>query len=65
MRTIFFTFVYRCDEIALEKSFCTRVMVTRGETITKSLDPVNAALSRDALAKNIYLKLFGRQVLIL
>ncbi|MED6121488.1 hypothetical protein PIB30_030675 [Stylosanthes scabra] len=40
-----------CDENALEDSLCKRVMVTRGDTITKSLDPVAAALSRDALAK--------------
>ncbi|KAF2576812.1 hypothetical protein F2Q68_00001335 [Brassica cretica] len=35
-----------------------RVMVTRGESITKSLDPGSAALSRDALAKIVYSKLF-------
>ncbi|KAG4184940.1 hypothetical protein ERO13_A09G201100v2 [Gossypium hirsutum] len=40
-----------CNEKALEDSLCKRVMVTRDESITKSLDPVSAALSRDALAK--------------
>jgi len=33
-------------------------MVTRGESITKPLDPGSAALSRDALAKIVYSKLF-------
>lgn len=37
---------------------CKRVMVTRDETITKSLDPEAAALSRDALAKIVYSRLF-------
>ncbi|KAL2946237.1 hypothetical protein AAZX31_20G002600 [Glycine max] len=47
-----------CDEKSLEDSFCKRVMVTRGDTITKSLDPNAAALSRDALAKIVYSRLF-------
>ncbi|CAN8307008.1 unnamed protein product [Cochlearia groenlandica] len=40
-----------CDEKIVEDS---RVMVTRGESITKSLDPGSATLSRDALAKIVY-----------
>ncbi|XP_012567832.1 myosin-8 isoform X2 [Cicer arietinum] len=47
-----------CDEKSLEDSFCKRVMVTRGDTITKCLDPNSAALSRDALAKIVYSRLF-------
>ncbi|KAK7308383.1 hypothetical protein VNO77_41987 [Canavalia gladiata] len=47
-----------CDEKSLEDSFCKRVMVTRGEAITKCLDPNSAALSRDALAKIVYSRLF-------
>ncbi|RDY08630.1 Myosin-7, partial [Mucuna pruriens] len=47
-----------CDQKSLEDSFCKRVMVTRGDTITKSLDPNSAALSRDALAKIVYSRLF-------
>ncbi|QCD89251.1 DNA topoisomerase III [Vigna unguiculata] len=47
-----------CDVKSLEDSFCKRVMVTRGDTITKSLDPNSAALSRDALAKIVYSRLF-------
>ncbi|KFK31068.1 hypothetical protein AALP_AA6G064300 [Arabis alpina] len=50
--------LFMCDENALEESLCKRVMVTRGESITKSLDPGSAALSRDALAKIVYSKLF-------
>ncbi|CAH2059643.1 unnamed protein product [Thlaspi arvense] len=50
--------LFMCDEKALEDSLCKRVMVTRGESITKSLDPGGAALSRDALAKIVYSKLF-------
>jgi myosin-5 len=51
-------FYGRCDEKSLEDSFCKRVMVTRGDTITKCLDPDSAALSRDALAKIVYSRLF-------
>nr|GFB99256.1 myosin-7-like isoform X1 [Tanacetum cinerariifolium] len=48
----------RCDETALQESFCKRVMVTRGESIKKSLDLYSAAISRDALAKIVYSRLF-------
>ncbi|CAI8605283.1 unnamed protein product [Vicia faba] len=47
-----------CDVKSLEDSFCKRLMVTRGEAITKCLDPNSAALSRDALAKIVYSRLF-------
>ncbi|KAK3193407.1 hypothetical protein Dsin_024717 [Dipteronia sinensis] len=47
-----------CDVKALEDSLCKRVIVTRDETITKWLDPESAALSRDALAKIVYSRLF-------
>ncbi|XP_044493143.1 myosin-6-like [Mangifera indica] len=47
-----------CDVKALEDSLCKRVIVTRDETITKWLDPEAAALSRDALAKIVYSRLF-------
>ncbi|CAL9213704.1 unnamed protein product [Arabidopsis halleri] len=50
--------LFMCDEKALEDSLCKRVMVTRDESITKSLDPDSAALGRDALAKIVYSKLF-------
>ncbi|KAL7251326.1 hypothetical protein ACSBR1_013207 [Camellia fascicularis] len=47
-----------CDEKSLEDSLCKRVIVTRDETITKCLDPEAATLSRDALAKIVYSRLF-------
>ncbi|CAK7349482.1 unnamed protein product [Dovyalis caffra] len=47
-----------CDVKALEDSLCKRVIVTRDETITKWLDPESAAVSRDALAKVVYSRLF-------
>ncbi|CAA6655402.1 unnamed protein product [Spirodela intermedia] len=47
-----------CDAKALEDSLCKRVIVTRDETITKNLDPESATLSRDALAKIVYSRLF-------
>ncbi|GMI96527.1 hypothetical protein HRI_003322000 [Hibiscus trionum] len=50
--------LFKCNVKALEDSLVKRVMVTRGESITKPLDPVTAALSRDALAKIVYSKLF-------
>ena len=50
--------MFRCDEKLLEDSLCKRVIVTRDETITKWLDPESAVLSRDALAKTVYSKLF-------
>nr|DAD36922.1 TPA_asm: hypothetical protein HUJ06_007563 [Nelumbo nucifera] len=50
--------LFMCDEKALEDSLCKKVIVTRDETITKCLDPESAALSRDALAKIVYSRLF-------
>ncbi|KAI0513980.1 hypothetical protein KFK09_010012 [Dendrobium nobile] len=47
-----------CDENAVEKALCERIIVTRVENITKTLDPEAAVLSRDALAKVIYSRLF-------
>ncbi|RRT66577.1 hypothetical protein BHE74_00028872 [Ensete ventricosum] len=47
-----------CDVNALEDSLCTRVIVTRDENIVKTLDLAAAVLSRDALAKIIYSRLF-------
>nr|CAB3493246.1 unnamed protein product [Digitaria exilis] len=48
----------RCDEKSLEDSLCQRVIVTPDGNITKPLDPDSAALSRDALAKTVYSRLF-------
>ncbi|XP_021806038.1 myosin-6-like [Prunus avium] len=50
--------LFMCDVKALEDSLCKRVIVTRDETITKWLDPEAAAVSRDALAKIVYSRLF-------
>ncbi|XP_058095055.1 myosin-8-like isoform X3 [Magnolia sinica] len=50
--------LFMCDVKALEDSLCKRVIVTRDETITKNLDVESATLSRDALAKIVYSKLF-------
>ncbi|GAB2281889.1 hypothetical protein Dimus_016455 [Dionaea muscipula] len=50
--------LFMSDPKALEDSLCKREIVTRDETITKSLDPESAALSRDALAKIVYSRLF-------
>ncbi|KAG0458638.1 hypothetical protein HPP92_021766 [Vanilla planifolia] len=50
--------LFMCDAKALEDSLCKRVIVTRDENITKSLDPAAAMLSRDALAKIVYSRLF-------
>ncbi|KAJ7982129.1 Myosin [Quillaja saponaria] len=47
-----------CDEKSLEDSLCKRVIVTPDGNITKPLDPDSAALSRDALAKTVYSRLF-------
>ncbi|XP_050216966.1 myosin-6-like isoform X2 [Mercurialis annua] len=50
--------LFMCDEKSLEDSLCKRVIVTRDETITKSLDPAAATVNRDALAKIVYSRLF-------
>ncbi|VVA34612.1 PREDICTED: myosin-6 [Prunus dulcis] len=50
--------LFMCDGQSLEDSLCKRVIVTRDETIKKSLDPDSAAISRDALAKIVYTRLF-------
>ncbi|XP_024022505.1 myosin-17 [Morus notabilis] len=47
-----------CDAQSLEEALIKRVMVTPEEVITKTLDPLNATASRDALAKTIYSRLF-------
>ncbi|XP_009395668.2 myosin-12-like isoform X1 [Musa acuminata AAA Group] len=47
-----------CDGKSLEDSLCKRVIVTPDGNITKPLDPESAALSRDALAKTVYSRLF-------
>lgn len=48
----------RCNPGALEDALCKRVMVTPEEVIKRSLDPYNATISRDGLAKTIYSRLF-------
>ncbi|KAL2923072.1 Myosin-6, partial [Bienertia sinuspersici] len=52
--------LFMCDEQALEDSLCKRVIVTRGESITKNLDPDAATVSRDALAKIVYSRLVNK-----
>ncbi|KAM7494439.1 hypothetical protein LguiB_029048 [Lonicera macranthoides] len=47
-----------CDSVALEDALIKRVMITPEEVIKRSLDPHNAAISRDGLAKTIYSRLF-------
>ncbi|KAL3732747.1 hypothetical protein ACJRO7_029401 [Eucalyptus globulus] len=47
-----------CNEQALEDSLCKRVIVTPDGNITKPLEPELATLSRDALAKTMYSRLF-------
>nr|CAB3470105.1 unnamed protein product [Digitaria exilis] len=47
-----------CNPEALEDALCKRVMVTPEEVIKRSLDPYNATVSRDGLAKTIYSRLF-------
>ncbi|GMY22238.1 myosin-12-like [Fagus crenata] len=46
------------DAKMLEDSLCKRVIVTPDGNITKPLDPGQAALSRDAMAKTVYSRLF-------
>ncbi|GAB2287440.1 hypothetical protein Dimus_021817 [Dionaea muscipula] len=47
-----------CDPKALEDALLKRVMITPEEVIKRSLDPLNAAVSRDGLAKTVYSRLF-------
>ncbi|KAL9248001.1 hypothetical protein vseg_021368 [Gypsophila vaccaria] len=47
-----------CDPQALEDALLKRVMITPEEVIKRSLDPLNATVSRDGLAKTIYSRLF-------
>ncbi|KAF3439646.1 hypothetical protein FNV43_RR17924 [Rhamnella rubrinervis] len=48
----------KCDTKSLEDALIQRVMVTPEEVITRTLDPLGALVSRDALAKTIYSRLF-------
>uniref|UniRef100_A0A7N0ZY67 Myosin-12 n=1 Tax=Kalanchoe fedtschenkoi TaxID=63787 RepID=A0A7N0ZY67_KALFE len=50
--------LFKSNEKLLEDSLCKRVIVTPDGKITKPLDPGAAALSRDALAKTVYSRLF-------
>ncbi|KAG6503601.1 hypothetical protein ZIOFF_035917 [Zingiber officinale] len=50
--------IHLCDKKALEDSLCKRIIITRGESITKNLNPEAATLSRDSLAKVVYSLLF-------
>ncbi|XP_042377972.1 myosin-6-like isoform X1 [Zingiber officinale] len=50
--------LFMCNEKALEDSLCKRIIITRGDRITKNLNPEAATLSRDALAKVVYSRLF-------
>ncbi|CAK9133440.1 unnamed protein product [Ilex paraguariensis] len=52
----------KCDTKALEDSLCKDVIVTCDKTITKWLDPEAAVVSRDALAKIVYSRLFDCSV---
>ncbi|KAL9235143.1 hypothetical protein vseg_009931 [Gypsophila vaccaria] len=47
-----------CESQALEAALLERVMITPEEVIKRSLDPLNATVSRDGLAKTIYSRLF-------
>ncbi|GAB4836037.1 hypothetical protein Ancab_000954 [Ancistrocladus abbreviatus] len=47
-----------CDSKALEDALLKRVMITPEQIIKRSLDPLNAAVSRDGLAKTLYSQLF-------
>ncbi|KAL9273072.1 Myosin-11-like protein, partial [Drosera capensis] len=47
-----------CDPKALEDALMKRVMITPEEVINRTLDPLNATVSRDGLAKTIYSRLF-------
>ena len=47
-----------CDSQSLEDALIRRVMVTPEEVITRTLDPDSAIVSRDALAKTVYSRLF-------
>lgn len=47
-----------CDSKSLLEALSTRIIVTRDENITKTLDPVSATINRDTLAKTVYSRLF-------
>nr|CAD1825783.1 unnamed protein product [Ananas comosus var. bracteatus] len=47
-----------CNPEVLEDALCKRVMITPEEIIKRTLDPLNATVSRDGLAKTIYSRLF-------
>ncbi|KAJ7535365.1 hypothetical protein O6H91_12G030000 [Diphasiastrum complanatum] len=46
------------DPQGLKDSLCSRIIVTRDENITKTLDPSSATINRDTFAKTVYSRLF-------
>lgn len=50
--------LFKCDLDLLVSTLCSRSITTREGKIMKALDCASAASSRDALAKNVYAKIF-------
>ncbi|KAF4325072.1 hypothetical protein G195_001650 [Phytophthora kernoviae 00238/432] len=46
----------------IEEALCNRTVITRNDSVTVPLDPVEATENRDALAKTIYSKMFDWMV---
>ncbi|CEG45057.1 myosinlike protein [Plasmopara halstedii] len=47
---------------SIEEALCNRTVITRNDSVTVPLSPVEAAENRDALAKTIYSKMFDWMV---
>ncbi|RLN91034.1 hypothetical protein BBJ28_00005231, partial [Nothophytophthora sp. Chile5] len=47
---------------SIEEALCNRTVITRNDSVTVPLDPVEAVENRDALAKTVYSKMFDWMV---
>lgn len=47
---------------SIQEALCNRTVITRNDSVTVPLDPVEAVENRDALAKTIYAKMFDWMV---
>lgn len=54
--------MFGVPDSSIEQALCNRTVITRNDSVTVPLDPVEATENRDALAKTVYSKMFDWMV---